>query len=149
MRRDPRLIRYSQEHHAALRLARMLIQVDQGGGDTPAEVSAAIADARDDLERHFAEEERELIPQLRAVGESGLIARLQAEHLALAPLLRSPPAGKPLGHLGRLLEAHVRFEERELFAALQRHWALPAPGGKAHVPPPVSIDRPWGWRPEG
>src|SRR5574337_260439 len=126
MRRDPRLIHFSQEHHAALRLARMLAQVGENTGDLPAAVSAAIEEARDDLERHFAEEERELIPQLHAFGESALIARLQAEHAALDPLLRNTADGLAFGRLGRLLEAHVRFEERELFMALQRHWIPPA-----------------------
>lgn len=123
MRRDPRLIRYSQEHYAALRLARMLAQVDATEGIPPA-ITAAVDGARGGLERHFAEEERELIPQLDAFGESALVARLRAEHAALGSLLWSTGDGAAMVRLGRLLASHVRFEERELFAALQRHWTL-------------------------
>lgn len=121
MRRDSRLLSYSREHHAALRLARMLTL-----GEAAEAASAAVDAMRGELARHFEEEERQLIPQLETCGESTLTERLLAEHVALRSLLLKIGDGKAdlvsLRRLGQLLEAHVRFEERELFAALQRHW---------------------------
>ena len=121
MRRAERLIDLSREHHGALSLARRLRQV----ADTPASVEAlakTVAQAWAGLERHFAEEEADLLSELERFGELGLGARLRAEHLELRRLARNPAAWAILARFGMLLEAHVRFEERELFPALERHW---------------------------
>lgn len=121
MRRAERLIDLSREHHGALSLARRLRQV----ADTPASVEAlatTVAQAWAELERHFAEEETDLLSELERFGELGLGARLRAEHLELRRLARNSAAWAILVRFGMLLEAHVRFEERELFPALERHW---------------------------
>lgn len=121
MRRAERLIDLSREHHGALSLARRLRQVT----DTPASVEAlaqTVAQMWSGLERHFAQEEMDLLGELERIGELGLAARLRAEHLELRRLARNPTARAILVRLGMLLEAHVRFEERELFPALERHW---------------------------
>lgn len=120
MRRAERLIDLSREHHGALSLARRLRQAD-----TPASVEAlatTVAQAWAGLERHFAQEEADLLSELERIGELGLGARLRAEHLELRRLARNPASRANLVRFGMLLEAHVRFEERELFAALERHW---------------------------
>ena len=121
MRRSERLIDLSREHHGALSLARRLRQV----ADTPASVEAlakTVAQAWAGLERHFAEEEADLLSELDSIGELGLGARLRAEHLELRRLAGNATARASLLRFGMLLEAHVRFEERELFPALERHW---------------------------
>jgi hemerythrin-like domain-containing protein len=85
-------------------------------------LAQTVAQAWAGLERHFAEEETDLLSELERVGELGLAARLRAEHLELRRLARKATARASLVRFGMLLEAHVRFEERELFPALERHW---------------------------
>ncbi|MBX3671186.1 MAG: hemerythrin domain-containing protein [Rhodocyclaceae bacterium] len=122
MRRAERLIDLSREHHGALSLARRLRRV----ADTPASVEAlakTVTQAWAGLGGHFAREEMDLLSELERFGELGLGARLRAEHLELRRLARNPAAWATLVRFGMLLEAHVRFEERELFPALERHWS--------------------------
>ncbi len=114
MRRDPRLIPLSREHHAALRLARALI----GGTGV-----ATLAQMRPELQAHFDEEERDLLPVLRAAGEHALVRRLLAEHEQLMHLFDAAEAGQRCAEAGEALIAHVRFEEREMFPAVERHLA--------------------------
>lgn len=104
MKRDPRLRGLSSEHHAALGWARRL----QSRSTTPAELAARF---EAELTAHFAIEERLLAPALREAGETGLADRLVREHRALRAAAEAGDAPA----FGRLLEAHVRFEERELF----------------------------------
>lgn len=120
MRRDPQLIQLSREHHAALRLAKLL-QIDAQSLPA-AEVLAAVAHESKGLLSHFEREERELLPQLLGYGETQLAARLQDEHSQIRALLQADDVAS-LKRLGVLLGQHVRFEERELFETLQRHWA--------------------------
>jgi tellurite resistance-related uncharacterized protein len=105
MKRATGLVSLSRDHHRALVLARALRRPD----------APAPADVVEELEPHFAVEEAELVP--RAIERGGALAelgaRLLAEHAALRA--ETDPA-----RLGDLLEAHVRFEERELFPALER-----------------------------
>lgn len=119
MRRDPQLIQLSREHHAALRLAKQLLEVQS---PPAAEALAAVARESAGLLSHFEQEERELLPQLLNYGEAQLAARLQDEHRQMRALLQADDAAS-LKLLGVLLGGHVRFEERELFETLQRHWA--------------------------
>ena len=110
MRRDPRLVPLSREHHAPLRLGRQLIAGkgrDALRGMLPA------------LQAHFAEEERSLLPLLRAGGQTLLAERLLAEHRAFGPLFADALEGTREAETGRALVDHVRFEERELFPAVE------------------------------
>jgi len=70
---------------------------------------------------HFEIEERLLVPSLEAVGEHALVARLREDHAALRRCVAGSSATveSRLAELGRMLEAHVRFEERELFEVAQ------------------------------
>jgi hypothetical protein len=66
---------------------------------------------------HFALEERVLFPLL---GKSGLVAKAKAEHRRIGQLFLIPePDGPTLELTRQLLEKHIRFEERVLFAELQ------------------------------
>ena len=53
-----------------------------------------------------------------------LAERLLDEHRQMEILSAMHHDPVALERLGVLLAAHVRFEERELFEALQRHWEL-------------------------
>ncbi|EXI84561.1 MAG: hypothetical protein AW11_03799 [Candidatus Accumulibacter regalis] len=72
------------------------------------------------LEPHFRSEESGLLPAMLA-GEEALVARTLREHAELRALVgRLPDAdATTLLSFADLLSAHVRFEERELFAAAQ------------------------------
>lgn len=123
MKRHPELQTLSREHHGALKLARDA-KIAAGSADA-AEVerlsARVVSRFAAELEPHFDIEERDLLPQLAAAGMAELVAQTLAEHAelrALAERLRRPEAAA-LRRFGDLLAAHVRFEERELFEALQ------------------------------
>ncbi len=117
MKRDPRLVGLSSEHHHALVLARSLSRLVAGGGaDAAAARHLAERFARE-LEPHFAVEEEVLLPALRAVGEEELVEKTLADHAFLRAQARAAGAGDPggLGAFAERLTEHVRFEERVLF----------------------------------
>lgn len=110
MKRHPRLVQLSREHHAALRLGRHLLA--GAGADALRAEQAALG-------AHFAEEERELVPLLEARGRGALAGRLRAEHAHLESLFAAAAAGAREAEAGRALIEHVRFEERELFPVVE------------------------------
>ena len=75
-----------------------------------------------ELEPHFLDEERWLLPALENAGEHALVARTLDEHRQAA--LAGGGAGRgdlePLAEFAGMLSAHVRFEERELFERAQQ-----------------------------
>lgn len=122
MRRDDRLIELSREHYTALKLARQLQRgaVSSEGSKHAVE---SLHTLRAELEHHFLDEETRLLPILREAGETQLADRLHAEHAELRALMDAPDAADALKRLGKLLETHVRFEEREVFPYLENLWA--------------------------
>lgn len=107
---------WSNEHHHTLVLARRLRRASAADGMA----------LRQELERavlpHFAEEEATLLPALASLGEHALVQRTRDEHARLRALLadRSDERAR-LQELATLIVDHVRFEERQLFAAALRH----------------------------
>lgn len=129
MKRHPALQALSREHHGALQLAltaRRAVLSTQ-----PAAIDAAAARClnalRGELEAHFLVEENTLLPLLAGAGAEHLAARLSSDHAALRqldlPLQQGDAAA--LQRFAELLSAHVRFEERELFVALEAGLAGP------------------------
>jgi hypothetical protein len=114
MKRHPKLIQLSREHHTALRLGRHLVA---GGAadELRAEHAALMA--------HFDEEERDLAPLLQKHGQLALAERLYAEHAQLRTLFAAVSHGTGEAEAGQALIAHVRFEERELFPAIETLFA--------------------------
>lgn len=110
MKRHPRLVQLSREHHVALRLGRHLL----AGG-----AAAKLRAEHDALAAHFAEEERDLLPLLEANGHAALAQRLNAEHAQLRTLFAAALQGQREGEAGQALIEHVRFEERELFPVVE------------------------------
>jgi hypothetical protein len=112
----------SDDHHTALVLARRCRGwAKRGGAEALAtsvqQVRGAFAAH---LAPHFEIEERHLVPALDAIGEAALAERIRADHAALRALAQAPAPGAPeLERFGRLLESHVRFEEREAFEVAQ------------------------------
>lgn len=110
MKRHPALQRLSREHHAALVLAKRAQRL----GSDPAEIAQAFAV---ELEPHFLAEESGLLLAMEAAGQAALTERTVADHQKLRELAHRIAAGDApsLPRFGHLLEAHIRFEERELF----------------------------------
>ena len=74
-----------------------------------------------EMEPHFRVEEEVLLPALLVVGEVELVARTEQDHAWLRAQLAAARAGDGAAAraFGERLEAHVRFEERELFPACE------------------------------
>jgi hemerythrin-like domain-containing protein len=73
-----------------------------------------------ELDPHFKIEEQHLLPGLEAIGQASLADRIREDHSALRALLRSAPVNRLLlKRFGELLEAHIRFEERQVFEPTQ------------------------------
>lgn len=124
MKRHAALQDLSREHHHALKLAldcrRAAVAADVARQD--ATIAACRACFVSDLEPHFQIEERDLLPRLAAAGETALVERTLAEHAAIRQLVAALPqrGAGGLEEFAALMNAHVRFEERQLFAALEK-----------------------------
>ncbi len=126
MKRAAALVGLSREHHTALSLAQRARRAAAEGGAAAAAMAATASSCfQTELKPHFDEEEAWLLPALERAGEAALVARTLADHAgltALAGRLLAPGAepGTLRAFADSLIE-HVRFEERELFPAAERH----------------------------
>ena len=122
--RHPTLQPLSREHYSGLTLARRLREAAADGSeDARVGATELLEEAwSSELEGHFADEELLVGP---LVSEHDRV-RLSEEHHALerriAMARESDTAPSPawLNELADLLEAHIRWEERELFPEAQR-----------------------------
>ena len=128
MKRHPSLAHLSREHHGALILARLLqydAPVYKGlPSDTDGKAENALKFYREELIKHFEEEEK--ILTIVAGANDALDLMIQTifrEHQELHELFKSiknhPNISVHLDELGKTLEVHVRKEERELFPLIQ------------------------------
>ncbi|WP_374422889.1 hemerythrin domain-containing protein [Chromobacterium sp.] len=128
MKRHPALLELSREHHQALKMARQArLAAASGEPERQARLAAELqAWSADALERHFIEEETMLFPRLAQSEHAALAIRALDEHRRLRALSAelAAPDATTLARFAELLEAHVRFEERELFERCQA--GLPA-----------------------
>jgi hypothetical protein len=129
VKRHPALAELSRDHHQALVVGRALARVTP---DALVETRARFLDYWDAHGRaHFRVEEEVLLPSSsRSLGSHHpAIARVLCDHVAIRALAEQvaadpEPALDVLAELGVELTRHVRFEERELFAAIEQ--AMPA-----------------------
>ncbi len=131
-KRDARLVPLSHDHHNALGRAReVVLKLDrERPGDAELETLAHRLQswAGVELFGHFEKEETHLIPPyLQQVGpDDGLAAEMARQHQAIRELTRDltdvskGDTASRLRNWSTALSDHVRFEERELFAAVQR-----------------------------
>ncbi len=134
MKRHAALAHLSSDHHDALRLARALEDAGREGGAAVTRALGKLAVTwKGELQGHFAWEERWFG---RVLADTPTLAQLLAEHWLLRqhiePLISgalgdgtSGPAPQRelahrVGHLGTLLRAHVRWEERVLLPEVER-----------------------------
>ena len=123
MKRHPTLVPLARDHHSALVFARWAAQFPADEcWPADSETATRIAQARSHLLQHFLEEEALLCPRLEALGMTGALQRLHTEHAALRALLDQADHAEPLHALGQLLSAHTRWEDRDLFPALELRW---------------------------
>lgn len=123
MKRSTLLQPLSREHHTALTLAKASERAALSGDEALVRLTCqrVILAFQNELEPHFQTEENSLLPLLHSPETQALVVRTLADHQQLRGLLdalRQNDAGA-LESFGKCLTAHVRFEERELFPALE------------------------------
>ncbi len=127
MQRSDALAPLSRDHHQALAAALVLRRASDETVRAAAE--RFLAFWTEHGRRHFEIEEELILGALP--GEDGwaeACARVRAEHAevrAAAEALGRAPDAAAANALGELLAAHVRFEERELFAMLEDRLGAP------------------------
>ncbi len=122
MKRNAALIQLSREHHPALKLAKRAQRLSMAPDENLAEfMTGAVEIFNREMEPHFRAEESDLLPRLEKAGFVALVRRTLDEHAELRALIGNLAANDTasIKRFGDLLEAHVRFEERELFAAAE------------------------------
>jgi tellurite methyltransferase len=151
MKRHPSLQGLSGEHHVALTLARALRSTTAAAlrASLPEDGAELAAAARErfehELSPHFVLEDRELLP-LSDCGDAALRAhaeQIRDDHAALREAFSQLTADQLAAQrdvLADRLEAHVRFEERTWFPALEAALDAEALGTLARrlVPEPQS-----------
>lgn len=123
MKRSVILQPLSRDHHKALVLAKACERAALAGAaaDVARLCERAVREFAEELAPHFETEERELLPLLRGDAGQSLVMRTLEDHQGLRRLqddLRRHDA-ETLRTFGQCLAAHVRFEERELFPAIE------------------------------
>lgn len=121
MKRAAALQPLSREHLGALLAAKKLTEAD----DLEAARAAFLGFWEEDGRRHFRIEEEVLLPawSLHAEIDEAGVRRMLDEHLAIRREALRLAGGEgsleQVRSLGALLHDHVRFEERELFPAIE------------------------------
>ena len=116
MKRSAILAPLSRDHHLALVWAKRARSFAASDVESFAESLVSLFEAT--FEPHFRTEERELPGLL--VAQPDLIKRMLDEHELLRRQIDLIRNGRRdlIGDFGLAMEQHVRFEERELFAAI-------------------------------
>lgn len=118
MKRDPRLIEFSREHHLALKLGNALAKVESAEAG-----NAEVDEHREFLLAHFLEEEQDLLEIIKEIDNDAVGERFLNDHVQLRAFLQQESLSlQELQEFGTQLIAHTRFEERELFTLIQQYW---------------------------
>ncbi len=130
MKRHKALHSLSQEHHHGLMLAQLIKAGSPEYKGLPKTLedkkSYTINFFKEDLVPHFQKEEDILFPASRGKTEEidkqidELIDQHKKIYSFIDKLEKSDSVQKDLDELGRLLEAHIRKEERKLFQMIQK-----------------------------
>lgn len=125
-RRHDALIEFSRDHTLGLAVAKHLSESAEGSDrERHDAVREFLAAWGENLAVHFAQEEQFLLP---VVSDEGHAGRLRKEHAAvracveLAEVLTHDQAIDPVWvrGFGKLLQEHIRWEERELFPTIEQ-----------------------------
>ncbi len=122
MKRASELRSLSSDHHRALVIAKKAKNFRSGEALAISDIWEEIDECYStELENHFCIEESKIGSSLEALGKISLVEQLNREHKDIRRFFE-PGASRTTGDLkefGKLLEQHVRFEERELFNVAQ------------------------------
>lgn len=128
-RRHDRLIPLTHDHHHALKEAKGLAVASAGDATERSVAASAFVDFFErDTRAHFREEEEVVFPLVVDVPEmEAPLARVMMEHVrihAMVERLRrelgeGAVTREALGHLGNVLQDHVRYEEKVLFPLIE------------------------------
>ena len=117
IKRHEAIISFSKDHHFGLLL---VWKIRQGltNNIAPERISKYVLYFfKEDLEKHFSEEELLLFSKLKV--DDPFRTRAEADHYAVRRLIELISVSKnnpaQLNQLADLLETHIRFEERDLF----------------------------------
>lgn len=130
MKRHITLIPFSRDHHEALILSRLMQKNAPAykglPNDNPGKASYALGFFHDKLLPHFQAEEQCIADVVRGKDpqlDKKLMEMIQ-EHVQLTDLFQSIPDSDSLETVlhdtGKLLEKHIRSEERELFPLIEQ-----------------------------
>lgn len=129
MKRHPALVPLSHDHRQLLFLAQSIKYGPARYRDAPNSVAEKYAFLQAHVEAllipHFTLEETVLAPFVcsHAPALTPLIHRLAPQHAGLSAAIQAldttDDRAAPLDTLGHQLEAHIRYEERQLFQQLQ------------------------------
>ena len=136
MKRDQALVALSRDHHDGLLLAVRLQQGKKAllrlwSHDPFWQAKYVVKFYEDHLISHFEAEENILFPLAEQhLNDSSLVKQLMEDHVQMRKLVdsfRHPEEKKlecNLEQFGKLLESHIRCEERELFPLCEK--SIPA-----------------------
>lgn len=119
IKRHQALVSFSKDHHFGLLLVWKIRQGLDNAISTERICNYIQYFFKEDLAKHFKEEEEMLFSKLPA--DDSLRKQAEGEHQLIKNLVANMASKKPAlpGQLADLLEKHIRFEERELFNHLQ------------------------------
>jgi hypothetical protein len=122
LKRHPALQPFSRDHLIGLFHAQRLIKLENDANELKlAEVIQGFSSAWErEIKVHFADEDR-LFASLPVAKDS--LGRLDKEHVELRALILevidSPHSAAVAARVGKLLDAHIRWEEHELFPEIE------------------------------
>jgi len=129
MKRHSALIPLSQDHHKALLLAQLIKKNAPEYHGLPKDFIGKMNFAKEmyhtELEHHFRDEEQFVFPYLKGkdIELDNLISEIMNEHIILKEkiltLSDNPNLVEQLDEIGKILDEHVRKEERILFEKAQ------------------------------
>ncbi|HCL83563.1 MAG TPA: hypothetical protein DIC22_06280 [Chitinophagaceae bacterium] len=125
IKRHPAIVSFSKDHHFGLLLVWKIRQGLQNAIQADRISHYVLYFFKEDLEKHFKDEEQLLFSKLPA-GDP-LRKQAEADHQTIYKLIAAIEKAKTdtrlLSQLADALEQHIRFEERELFNHLQNNFS--------------------------
>ena len=127
MKRSPELRDLSEQHHYGLVAARNLRHAAEGRKPLEPTVTEFLQAWEAEIQPHFRCEEEILLPELarRLPEDDPLIVRTLVEHVRLRRAVRELHEANAARQvelaawIGRALDDHIRFEERQLFPRIE------------------------------
>lgn len=127
MKRSPELRDLSEQHHYGLVAARNLRHAAEGRKPLGPTISEFLEAWEAEIQPHFRCEEEILLPELarRLPEDDPLIVQTLVEHVRLRRAVRELAGADEARQLelaawiGRALDDHIRFEERQLFPRVE------------------------------